>query len=602
MISNRQEKIFHGNAVSPGIVLGHALKLDSRNRVVLKLRLEDDQIEGEVRRVEQAIRISREQIELLKSRLAEKVGPEHSFILDVHLLMLEDRSFISEIGATIRKNRVNAEWAVRRVTDRIRNAYASIEDEYFRDRGIEIENIVERVLYNLSGDKPFDWTGVPDDLIVVSHSFNPSSFAIMDLNKLRGLALESGGRTSHTAIISRGLRLPSIMGIRNFLPSISTGDLLLMDAEEGQLIVHPTEERLNSARGRLEHYAAAVERVVHHGAESATTRDGVHIALRANTDLPHEVRAAKRCGAEGIGLFRTEFLFFAYPQGVPDIKAQLETYRMLAEEMCPHPVCVRTLDTGGEKTAGNGLIPDSSMGLRGIRLSLMEKEAFQDQIEAIMRASNHGRIEIVLPMVTTVEEIREAKDLIGQVRSRVSPALKESTAPVPVGVMLEVPAAVFALESIAPAVDFLCVGTNDLIQYMLAVDRGNPYVSHLFQPLHPSVLRCLQRISEVCRDLNKPVRICGEISSNPFFAILLLGLGFSDLSMNAFSIPTVRRVVREVSIEQAREVASAAMKFPSAQETGEFLIDAVSRMIRMDLSPYVKEVRAPGGRENRSGA
>ncbi len=601
MNTAKQEKVFSGSGVSPGIALGHALKMDSHNRVLLKLRIEDGRLEEEVQRVLSAIAASKEQLELLKSRLAEKVGPEHSFILDVHLMMLEDRNLISEIVTTIQTAHSNAEWAVRRVTDKIRRAYASLDDEYFRDRGMEIENVVERIILNLTGDKPFSWEGVPSDLIVVSHDFNPAAFAIMDLQKVRGLALESGGRTSHTTIISRSLRLPAVTGIHDFLTSVSTGDLLLLNGDEGKLVINPTPERLEAIRGRLEQYCTAADTAAHNGSGITTTRDGIRVWLRANTDLPHEVRTAKRFCAEGIGLFRTEFLFFAFPHGNPGVEAQLETYRVLAEEMKPHPVSIRTLDTGADKiSAGSQTTdsaPNSSMGLRGIRLSLVEKRAFTDQIEAILRASAHGRVEIVLPMVTTVDEIREARALIETVRIRLLPEMSKAAPRVPLGVMIEVPAAVIALESVAPHADFLCVGTNDLIQYMLAVDRGNPQVSHLFQPLHPSILHCLTRIAKVSAELNKPVRICGEMSSNPFFVVLLLGMGFLDLSMNAFSIPTIRKVVQEVSLERAREVASGAMKFSSARDTGEYLIKAVSGMVGLDLVPYAKEVRAPGGRE-----
>jgi phosphotransferase system enzyme I (PtsI) len=275
---------------------------------------------------------------------------------------------------------------------------------------------------------------------------------------------------------------------------------------------------------------------------------------------------------------------------------------MLAQEMSPYPVSVRTLDTGSDITLADSsaVVPElnAGMGLRGIRLSLVERKMFREQIEAVIRASNFGRMEIVLPMVTSVDEVREAKDLIEQVRLRMLPEMDSSAAAVPIGVMIEVPAAVLALESIAQEVDFLCVGTNDLIQYVLAVDRGNPQVSHLFQPLNPSVLQCLKRIADVCRAMKMPVRVCGEMSSNPFFVVLLIGLGFTDLSMNAFSIPTVRRVVQEVSLEKAEEITAGALRFSSTRDISAYLVDAVTAVVGMDLSAYVKEVRTLNGYES----
>jgi phosphotransferase system enzyme I (PtsI) len=325
------------------------------------------------------------------------------------------------------------------------------------------------------------------------------------------------------------------------------------------------------------------------------TLDGTAIALQANTELPHEVRIAKRCGAEGIGLFRSEFLFFAHPNGVPSLDDQLEIYQLLANEMRPYPVSVRTLDIGADKILPGSsatAYPNPSMGLRGIRLSLMARQSFATQIEAIIRAARTGKMEIVLPMVSTIEEILQAKAIIEEVRSRIQ---KNDGAPVdrvPIGAMIEVPAAVLTLETIAAEVDFLCVGTNDLIQYLLAVDRGNPQVAHLFQPLHPSVLQCLKQIADVAGRMNKPVRICGEISSNPFYVVLLVGMGFTCLSMNALSIPTIRKVIKEISLDSARTLAERAMRFRNTGETRDYLIETVSGAIRMDLSPYIKEIEA----------
>ncbi len=606
MSGKKPERIFQGNGVSAGVVLGQALKLDSHNRVILKVRLEDDRlVEEEVRRVERAIQASKEQLGALKARLEEKVGREHSFIVDVHLLMLEDKSLREEITADIRSHRANAEWAVRQAAERILNAYAALEDEYFRDRRSDIEGVVERIFLNLSGHRPFSWKPLPRDLIIVSHDFSPSSFAVIDLQKVRGLALESGGRTSHTAIIARSLRLPAVMEIRGFLSSISAGDTLLVNGDEGQLIVNPTQERLEGLRKRLEECRATAEPAVPQILPSHATRDGVPVCLRANTELPEEVHAAKRCGAQGIGLFRSEFLYFGHPQRAPSMEQHLEVYRMLAREMDPHPVAVRTLDAGADRIV-TGLEstaePNPSMGLRGIRLSLMARKAFCMQIEAILRAGSTGKMEIVFPMVSTVEEIREARALVDEVRSDMLASSGCPGGTVPIGAMIEIPAAVLTLDVLAREVDFLCVGTNDLIQYLLAVDRGNPQVAHLFQPLHPSILQCLSRIADVAGRLDKPVRICGEISSNPFYAVLLLGLGFTQLSMNPLAIPTIRKVIQEVSLEESRSIARTALTFVTAHEVGEYLIEAVSRLVKFNLVPYRKEITTSGGRSHRDHA
>jgi phosphoenolpyruvate-protein phosphotransferase (PTS system enzyme I) len=590
-MASKPEIIFQGNGVSSGVVLGQALKLDSHNRAILKIHVDD--AETEARRFLRALESSKEQLETLKSRLEEKVGTEHSIILDAHILILEDRTLNSEILTKIREGHANAEWVLTQATEQLVRAYESLDDEYFRERHSDIENVVERILFNLSGDRPFSWDNLPGDLIIVSQDFNPSNFAAMDLQKVRGLVLESGGRTSHTAIISRGLRIPAVMGVREILNSVVTGDRLLLNGDDGLVVVNPSEERTENMRGRLEAFGSPSEYASTQTAWTAQIKNGAPVSLRANTELLHELSAAKKCGAEGIGMFRSEFLFFGHPKGFPSIDEQYSAYSKLVQEMSPYPVAIRTLDAGSEKVFKNDYLAhqaNPSMGLRGIRLSLRAKKIFREQIEAILKAGCDGKMEMVLPMVSTVEEIWQTKALIEKVRADLlrTPGMKLN--PVPLGVMIEVPAAVLSLEVLAKEVDFLCVGTNDLIQYMLAVDRGNPHVAYLFQPLHPSVLQCLKHICEVARKLNKPARICGEISSNPFVAVLLMGMGFSQLSMNPLSIPMIRRVLHETPLDAAQEIAGKALTLVTAHDVGKYLTEAVTRLLKIDLESYVREI------------
>ena len=592
----KSEIVFQGNGVSPGLALGHALKLDSHHRVILKVKIEADAVAAEIARVHQAIRTSRKQLVGLKSELSQRVGPDHAFILDVHILMLEDARLIADIERIIRDQRVNAEWAIRQATDRIRDAYRSLDDEYFRDRVSDIENVVERILLNLAGDQPAGWSLLPQELIVVAHDFNPSTFATIDLQKVRALALESGGRTSHTAIIARSLDMPAVMEIKGLFPAVSTGDFLLVNGDEGLLVVNPSEERLRELGPRIEDFRRSTRLSPAPGLPGTTaTIDGARVFLQANTELPHEVAAARRHGAEGIGLFRSEFLFFAHPRGIPSMTDQFETYRMLAQEMAPYPVAIRTLDAGGDKIWGRGesqTDPNPSMGLRGIRLSLRMQDQFTAQIEAIYRASMHGSLEIVLPMISTVEELWEAKKLMDEVRRGVRLPGGHRPKALRVGAMIEVPAAVLALERLAEEVDFLCVGTNDLIQYLLAVDRDNPRVAHLFQPLHPAVLQCLSRIAATAAACRKPARICGEMSSNPFFAFLFLGMGYDQLSMNPRFIPEIRSLTRGVAAADARKVVAKALNLDTAREIADLLIAEVTPLLQADPAPFIKEIRS----------
>jgi phosphotransferase system enzyme I (PtsI) len=385
------------------------------------------------------------------------------------------------------------------------------------------------------------------------------------------------------------------MEIRNSLSAISSGDLLLINGDEGELVVNPSPDRLEALRTRLHEFSTGKE-AAPQPSEGNRLKDGASVTIMANIELAHEAAAARRSGAEGIGLFRSELLF-GRPHESPSMEDQQDIYANLAREMNPYPVTIRTLDAGDyrvldedEATART----NPSMGLRGIRLSLVARDRlFVPQIEAILRASAEGKVEIVLPMVSTVEEVWEAKKVIGQIRARLSAESVPVAVSVPVGAMIEVPAAVLSLESIASEVDFLSVGTNDLIQYMLAVDRANPRVAHLFQPLHPSVLQCLNRIAVISASLQKPVRICGEMSSNPFFAVLLIGMGFRQLSMNTLSITAIRQVLGELTTDDCREIAGRALQFVTARDTGEYLIEQVSRFVRFDLAPHAREVRSP---------
>lgn len=584
----KPEITFRGHGVSPGVAWGRALKIDSQNRVMLRVEVADP--EAEVARFLKAVEMSKIQLQELKGRLEEKVGVEHGVILDAHFLILDDRVLREEIVERIRAQRANAEWAVTQATERLIAAYKSLEDEYFRERHSDIEHVAERILLNLSGDSAFGLGRLPEDVILVARDFNPSNFATMDLGRVRGLVLESGGRTSHTAILSRGLRLPAVMGLCDILASVSTGDLLLVNGDGGQVIVHPTHEHLENARRQKEALAAAAE-AAEPMETAAATADGMALSLRANTELPHELTAAIACGAEGIGLYRSEFLFFAHPHGFPSMEEQRSVYSTLARAMSPHPVAIRTLDAGTERLGEGGeRSTNPSMGLRGIRLSLALRDAFREQVEAIVRAGSDGNIEMLLPMVSTVEEIRQVKDLLAEVRSGLERA-GIPAAPVPLGVMIEVPAAVLVLETLAREADFLCVGTNDLIQYVMAADRGNPAVDYLCQPLHPSVLACLGRIAEVSGRMGKPVRICGEISSNPFFAVLLVGMGFRQLSMTPLAIPAIRRALGKVSVAAARRVAERALTLATTGEVYDYLVPEVSCLVPIDLSPYEKEIR-----------
>jgi phosphotransferase system enzyme I (PtsI) len=595
-MSAKPEIVLQGTGVSSGNAFGHVLKIDSRNRVIFKIDVED--AEAETRRFMEAIEISKRQVEALKLKLEEKVGGDHSVILDMHFLILDDRVFHDEILNSIRRNRVNAEWALAQARDNYVEAYKSLDDEYFRERYSDIEHVTERILMNLSGEQPFSLSNLPDGVVLAARDFNPSGFAVMDTGKVRGLITESGGRTTHTAILSRGLRIPAVMGIRNLMSSVSAGDGVMLYGDTGQVILNPDRKRVeNELQKPSDHLPATGTR----RRAKLKTKDGFPVSLCANIEFEHEIAAAKANGAEGVGLYRSELLYFRYPDGKPSMEEQLAAYRKLAEEMKPLPVSIRTLDAGAEKSLPSDKpeqCANANMGQRGIRLSLQSKDTFQVQIEAILRTAGFGRVEMTLPMITTIEEVREVRLLITETRRRlVSSKIKVPS--VPLGLMLEVPAAVLMMESLAAEADFFCVGTNDLIQYLMAVDRGNDKVAYLYQPLHPCVLHCLAHIAKTSAKLKKPARICGEIAANPFYAALLLGMGFTQLSMNSLSIPLIRRVIGAMSLDDARKIARKALTLKTAKDVYEYLTPAVTRAvsINLDLDSWAAEI-SPGCRNS----
>ena len=584
--------VLYGTGVSSGTAFGQVLKIDSRNRVIFKIEVEDTQ--AEERRFMEAIEISKRQVETLKLKLEEKVGGDHGVILDMHFLILDDRLFHNEILGSIRRYRANAEWALAQARDHFIEAYKSLEDEYFRERYSDIEHVAERILMNLSGEQPFSLGNLPDGVILAARDFNPSGFAVMDPGKVRGLITESGGRTTHAAILSRSLRIPAVMGIKNLMSSVSTGDSVLLHGDTGQVIFNPDRKQVE---GALQKPAGLFPAIGIGRRAKLRTKDGVSISLCANIEFEHEVGAAKANGAEGVGLYRSELLYFKSPDGKPSMREQFEAYRKIAEEMKPNPVSIRTLDAGAEKLLPSEK-PDRcanpNMGLRGIRVSLYSRDTFRTQIEAILRSAGFGRVEMTLPMITTIEEVKEARLLIADTRRQL--ALSGIKVPsVPVGVMLEVPAAVLMMESLAAEADFFCVGTNDLIQYLMAVDRGNDDVAYLYQPLHPSVLQCLAHIAKTAARVKKPVRICGEISANPFYAALLLGIGFTRLSMNSLSIPLIRRVAGAVSMSNARKIARKALTLKTSKDVYQYLTHAVPRIVSadIDLDSWAAEIN-PG--------
>jgi phosphotransferase system enzyme I (PtsI) len=557
-----------GRGVSEGVVVGRVLRVFNGTRHVYRATLDEKDVERETSRLHAALHLARLQLLAIKARAEKELGVEHAYIFDAHLLMLEDRKLHDDVEKYIREERVNAEWAVKVAADRILAVYAEIKDDYLRERGSDIEDVTQRILVALSGERP-DHRRLTEDAIIVAEDLLPSAVAELDFEHARAIATDAGGWTSHTAIIARGLGIPAIVGLRDLHRRARTGDTIVVDAQQGIVILHPSETTLEDYKS-----ITTIAADVRHSASEAgrgpvRTLDGKEITLRANVELPAEYEDVRRFGARGIGLFRSEFLL-SHEGAMLSEDEQCAAYVEVANLAGEDGATVRLFDLGGEKFGGvtSEAERNPALGLRAIRFSLRQEDMFRTQARAILRAAAHGRLDIVLPMISDVSEVRRARRLINEERVRLESEGKQ-TGHVRLGAMIEVPSAVMTADKIASEVDFFSLGTNDLVQYLLAVDRGNEAVADWFRTLHPAVLQSIGRTLDAARRAFIPAVVCGEMASTPAYAVVLIGLGATELSMTPSSIPRVRRTIEGIKYTDAQEIVLECLECDTADDVEE---------------------------------
>ena len=556
-----------GLGVSDGIVIGRVLRLQEGTHEVYRAHIAEADLERERRRFRAAVRLSRRQLEAIKDRAEKELGRGHAYIFDAHLLFLQDAKLTRDVEDFIVREQSNAEWAAKVVGDRLLSIYTQINDDYLRERGSDIEDVIQRLLANLTGEGP-KYPNLSEDAVIVSTDLLPSTIAELNLNHVKAIATDAGGWTSHMAIIARGLGLTAVVGLRDFYHRTRTGDQIIVDAHQGEVILHPAPQT-------VEHYRFTVHEPPPVATEKlecgpVTTRDGVQISLRANVELPAEFQAVSDFGACGVGLFRSEFLL-SRPGLMSSEDEQTQVYKALVEAAGEYGAIVRLFDVGGE--FGPDLKErerNPALGLRAVRFNLRHKQIMRTQVRAILRAGAAGRLGLVIPMIADVADVRLAKRVIEEEMERLA-SENVSFAKVQIGAMIEVPSAVLTAEKIASEVDFFELGTNDLVQYTLAVDRGNDKVSDWFRTLHPAVLYGIKRTLEAAKQAQIPVIVCGEMASTPAYAVLLVGLGASDLSMIPAMIPRVRSVLTQINAADAREVALKCLDAATADEVEELV-------------------------------
>jgi len=578
--SRSRDVRMRGLAASPGVAIGQVLRLDERGRhQFYYVGVSPNQVRTEVRRLQAGFAEARAQMNDIRVRLTRELGREHAYILDAHMLMLEDERLHNEVEQEIRVRRINAEWAVRAVTDRLVSIYKQVKDPYLRERASDIEDVATRLLTILSGQTKFDLSKLDRDVVLVTEDIWPSTVAELDFNRVLGFATDAGGMTSHTAIIARAVGIPAVVGLHEVTKHARSGNEIIIDGTAGEVILRPTRAVLRLYKEKREREARSLANRSTQAPVVAETLDGVRVTLRANVELPTEIESLALFGAEGIGLYRSEFIFLNRLPVLPSEDEQYRLYRRLAEATGAAGASIRVFDLGGDKLTLEGFEQEQNpaLGLRAIRLSLKVEHIFRTQLRAILRANIEGNLRVVLPLISTINELRQARRIIDEVKSEMAEAHVDHNAKLSVGVMIEVPAAAMMADVLAREADFLSVGTNDLIQYMLAVDRTNENVAHLYQPLHPAILRTMAHLVRVAENAGIPLEVCGEMAADPIQAVALVGLGIKTLSLVPASIPLVKTAIRAVEEARVRQLMSEAMKLTSSNEVEDLLKREIPR-------------------------
>jgi len=562
-----------GIAVSPGVIIGKARVIDrSKVKIFYQYLVNETQINKEVERFREALEATKEQIISLKNTMPEQIK-KHSFILDTHLMIVDDSMLCDSTINAILNEKINAEWALKKTIQTIKQLFDQVEDEYIKERFGDVENIAERILRNLAGKEPESLSEIKERVIIVSHDLSPVDTSEMNIGKVMGFITDVGGRTSHSAIMAQSLKIPSVVGLETATRQIADGDIIIVDGNSGEVILDPDDETIiHYQEKQLQHerYESKIARTSH---LPAKTVDGHDIAIEANIEFLEEVVVAKDYGAEGIGLYRTEFHYLR-SKGIPSEEELFEDYKEVAEIMAPDPVTLRTLDLGGDKFSSvmdlNREI-NPALGLRAIRFCLKEPKIFKSQLRAILRASAFGNIRLMFPMISGLQELLDSKKVLEEVMVELDHEGVNFDHNIELGIMIEIPSAVAVADMLAKHVDFFSIGTNDLIQYALAIDRVNEHVAYMYEPFHPAILRMIQQVINAANDAGIRVSLCGEMAADPLCAYILLGLGIEGLSMNAGGIPVIKKIIRTMSIEDAKADFAGIFQLETAKDVREFI-------------------------------
>jgi phosphotransferase system enzyme I (PtsI) len=565
------ERTFRGIPVSSGVCRGKILVIRRTRPSVNKRSIADAELPEEINRFEKAIVETRKQIQQVQQKVVEGMGAKEASIFDAHLLVLEDRTLLDEVLRVIQQDKVNAEHAFHSVAERYASTLAGIEDDYLRERANDMRDVTTRVLNNLLGLEPeVDLRHLKDPCIIISHDLTPSNTAQLDKRNVLGFAIDVGSKTSHTAIMARSLRIPAVVGLKDISRQLESGQYALLDGYNGAIIVNPTDQTLFEYGQIILQHDTLQQKLRDTLLKPAITLDGHRVMLCANIEQAAAAEEVKASGAEGVGLFRTEYLFINQSE-LPGEEKQYEAYRQAAAVLKPAPIVIRTLDLGGDKFLAHLQTPaeiNPFLGWRAIRFCLQERDIFREQLRAILRASAEGNVSLMYPMISGLEELTQANALVEEYKAE----LRQENIPfdenIRIGAMIETPSAVMVADSLARRLSFFSIGTNDLIQYTLAVDRMNERIAHLYEPTHPAIVRLIKATVEAGHRHKISVCVCGEMASDPVLAPLLIGLGVDELSAALPLVASVKFIIRRLKITEARELAEFAL---SCENAGEIL-------------------------------
>ena len=568
LMNSHNETILAGTPASPGVVIGTVFIIHDELHVP-RNTIAEGEVEMEVERFITAVEQTKAKLGEISIQLADESESSSASIFQAHLMILEDNTFIKRITHEIESRLVNAEAAVMNTSEEFIKVFNAADDIYFHEKATDIRDIVGHLISSMTGHERMDLSNLENDVIVVAHNLTPSDTVLMRKDRIIAFATDVGSRISHTAILARSLAIPAVVGLRNITEQLETGDAVILDGTHGRVILHPDEDTIR--KYQVEH-----ERFIEFEANldalfkdlPAITLDGHEVELAANIEFPDEIAAAKEHGARGIGLYRTEY-FYIGRDTLPTEDELFEDYKHVAQQMAPDSVIIRTLDLGGEKFAthfGISHAVSSLMGLRAIRLCLKYQEIFLPQLRAILRASAYGNIKIMFPMISGIEELRQAKAVLDTTRQQLLDAGIPFDPNMEVGAMIEIPSAAMTADILAAEVDFFSIGTNDLIQYSLAVDRSNEEIAELFEPFHPAVLRFVRHVITTAHEQGIWVGLCGEMAGDPIFTLILLGMGLDEFSMSPQVIPEVKSIIRSITLTEAQELTRKVMALPTAWE------------------------------------